>query len=130
MYRSWKNQFSSFLRSWLASIPGRVFAFITVRQTTGPGTSCLRMRQIFIVYLWLAKIFNKSIIEICTQKMQSEYTKDAHRELLHKGLGSCQLCCSTITVTQGNFKMIECLQITFQKDLAGCWTSLILGPNS
>ena len=35
----------------LASIPGRVFAFITVRRTTGPGTSCLRMRQIFIVYL-------------------------------------------------------------------------------
>ena len=28
----------------LASIPGRVFAFITVRRTTGPGTSCLRMR--------------------------------------------------------------------------------------
>ena len=33
----------------LASIPGRVFAFITVRRTTGPGTSCLRMRQIFVV---------------------------------------------------------------------------------
>ena len=31
--------------SQLASIPGRVFAFITVRRTTGPGTSCLRMRQ-------------------------------------------------------------------------------------
>ena len=29
----------------LASIPGRVFAFITVRRTTRPGTSCLRMRQ-------------------------------------------------------------------------------------
>ena len=50
-----------------------------------------------------------------TEYAQSEYTKDAHRELLHKGLGSCQLCCSTITVTQGNFKMIECLQITFQR---------------
>ncbi len=35
----------------LASIPGRVFAFITVRRTTGPGTSCLRMRQIFIVFV-------------------------------------------------------------------------------
>ncbi len=57
---------------------------------------------------------------------QSEYTKDAHRELLHKGLGSYQLCCSTIIVSQGNFRVIECLQITFQKDLAGCWTSLIL----
>ncbi len=60
------------------------------------------MRQIFIVYLWSAKIFNKSIIEICTQKMHRvstqstqkmhkdahrEYTKDAHRELLHKGRG-------------------------------------------
>ncbi len=32
----------------LASIPGRVFAFITVRRTTGPGTSCLRMRQSFV----------------------------------------------------------------------------------
>ena len=29
----------------VASIPGQVFAFITVRRTTGPGTSCLRMRQ-------------------------------------------------------------------------------------
>ena len=117
--------------STIASIPGRVFAFITVRRTTGPGTSCLRMRQIFIVYLWSAKIFNKSNNRnLYTENAQSEYTKDAHRELLHKGLGSCQLCCSTITVTQGNFKMIECLQITFQKDLAGCWTSLILGPNS
>ena len=29
----------------LASIPGRVFAFITVRQT---GTSCLRMCQSFV----------------------------------------------------------------------------------
>ncbi len=35
----------------LASIPGRVFAFITVRRTTRPGTSCLRMRQIFIVFV-------------------------------------------------------------------------------
>ncbi len=35
----------------LASIPGRVFAFITVRRTTRPGTSCLRMRQIFIVFM-------------------------------------------------------------------------------
>ena len=35
----------------VASIPGRVFAFITVRRTTGPGTSCLRMRQIFIVFV-------------------------------------------------------------------------------
>ncbi len=26
---------------YLASIPGRVFAFITVRRTTRPGTSCL-----------------------------------------------------------------------------------------
>ena len=34
--------------SRLASIPGRVFAFITVRRTTGPGTSCLRMRQSFV----------------------------------------------------------------------------------
>ncbi len=34
--------------SGLASIPGRVFAFITVRRTTGPGTSCLRMRQSFV----------------------------------------------------------------------------------
>ena len=25
----------------VASIPGRVFAFITVRRTTRPGTSCL-----------------------------------------------------------------------------------------
>ncbi len=32
----------------LASIPGRVFAFITVRRTTRPGTSCLRMRQSFV----------------------------------------------------------------------------------
>ncbi len=32
----------------LASIPGRVFAFITVRRTTRPGTSCLRMRQILM----------------------------------------------------------------------------------
>ena len=32
----------------IASIPGRVFAFITVRRTTGPGTSCLRMRQSFV----------------------------------------------------------------------------------
>ncbi len=78
----------------------------------------LRMRQIFIVFVVGKNIWNENA--------QSEYTKDAHRELLHKGLGSCQLCCSTITVTQGNFRMIECLQITFQKDLAGCWTSLIL----
>ena len=35
----------------IASIPGRVFAFITVRRTTRPGTSCLRMRQIFIVFV-------------------------------------------------------------------------------
>ena len=68
--------------SVLASIPGRVFAFITVRQTTGPGTSCLRMRQIFIVYLWSAKIFNKSIIEICTQKMHRVSTQKMH-------IGSC-----------------------------------------
>ena len=70
--------------SWilLASIPGRVFAFITVRRTTGPGTSCLRMRQIFIVYLWSAKIFNKSIIEICTQKMHRVSTQKMH-------IGSC-----------------------------------------
>ena len=66
----------------LASIPGRVFAFITVRRTTGPGTSCLRMRQIFIVYLWSAKIFNKSIIEICTQKMHRVSTQKMH-------IGSC-----------------------------------------
>ncbi|XP_064395990.1 ER degradation-enhancing alpha-mannosidase-like protein 3 isoform X1 [Halichondria panicea] len=65
-----------------ASIPGRVFAFITVRRTTGPGTSCLRMRQIFIVYLWSAKIFNKSIIEICTQKMHRVSTQKMH-------IGSC-----------------------------------------
>ncbi len=32
----------------LASIPGRVFAFITVRRTTRPGISCLRMRQILM----------------------------------------------------------------------------------
>ncbi len=38
-------------RAQLASIPGRVFAFITVRRTTRPGTSCLRMRQIFIVFV-------------------------------------------------------------------------------
>ena len=66
----------------LASIPGRVFAFITVRRTTGPGTSCLRMRQIFIVYLWSAKIFNKSIIQICTQKMHRVSTQKMH-------IGSC-----------------------------------------
>ena len=66
----------------IASIPGRVFAFITVRRTTGPGTSCLRMRQIFIVYLWSAKIFNKSIIEICTQKMHRVSTQKMH-------IGSC-----------------------------------------
>ena len=66
----------------LASIPGRVFAFITVRRTTGPGTSCLRMCQIFIVYLWSAKIFNKSIIEICTQKMHRVSTQKMH-------IGSC-----------------------------------------
>ena len=70
------------LPSVLASIPGRVFAFITVRRTTGPGTSCLRMRQIFIVYLWSAKIFNKSIIEICTQKMHRVSTQKMH-------IGSC-----------------------------------------
>ena len=107
----------------IASIPGRVFAFITVRRTTRPGTSCLRMRQIFFVFVVGKNIYNRNLY---TENAQSEYTKDAHRE----GLGSCQLCCSTITVTQGNFRMIECLQITFQKDLAGCWTSLILGPNS
>ena len=67
-------------RCMLASIPGRVFAFITVRQTT--GTSCLRMRQIFIVYLWSAKIFNKSIMEICTQKMHRVSTQKMH-------IGSC-----------------------------------------
>ncbi len=111
----------------LASIPGRVFAFITVRRTTRPGTSCLRMLQIFIVFVVGKNIYNRNLY---TENAQSEYTKDSHRELLHKGLGSCQLCCSTITVTQGNFRLIECLQITFQKDLAGCWTSLILGPNS
>ena len=72
----------SFAPSDLASIPGRVFAFITVRRTTGPGTSCLRMRQIFIVYLWSAKIFNKSIIEICTQKMHRVSTQKMH-------IGSC-----------------------------------------
>ena len=66
----------------LASIPGRVFAFIKVRRTTGPGTSCLRMRQIFIVYLWSAKIFNKSIMEICTQKMHRVSTQKMH-------IGSC-----------------------------------------
>ena len=66
----------------IASIPGRVFAFITVRRTTGPGTSCLRMRQIFIVYLWSAKIFNKSIMEICTQKMHRVSTQKMH-------IGSC-----------------------------------------
>ncbi len=32
----------------IASIPGRVFAFITVRRTTRPGTSCLRMHQSFV----------------------------------------------------------------------------------
>ena len=32
-------------------IQGRVFAFIAVRRTTRPGTSCLRMRQIFIVFV-------------------------------------------------------------------------------
>ena len=68
--------------SLVASIPGRVFAFITVRRTTGPGTSCLRMRQIFIVYLWSAKIFNKSIMEICTQKMHRVSTQKMH-------IGSC-----------------------------------------
>ena len=65
----------------LASIPGRVFAFITVRRTTGPGTSCLRMRK-FSLYLWSAKIFNKSIIEICTQKMHRVSTQKMH-------IGSC-----------------------------------------
>ncbi len=38
-------------RHMIASIPGRVFAFITVRRTTRPGTSCLRMCQIFIVFV-------------------------------------------------------------------------------
>ena len=74
----------------LASIPGRVFAFITVRRTTGPGTSCLRMRQIFIVYLWSAKIFNKSIIEICTQKMHRVSTQKMHIGSTQKmHIGSC-----------------------------------------
>ena len=82
------------------------------------------MRQIFIVFVVGKNIYNRNLY---TENAQSEYTKDAHRELLHKG---CQLCCSTITVTQGNFRMIECLQIMLQKDLAGYWTSLILGPNS
>ena len=72
----------SVVQSNIASIPGRVFAFITVRRTTGPGTSCLRMRQIFIVYLWSAKIFNKSIMEICTQKMHRVSTQKMH-------IGSC-----------------------------------------
>ncbi len=116
------------LYEMLASIPGRAFAFIMVRRTTRPGTSCLRMRQIFIVFVVGKNIYNRNLYK---ENAQSEYyTKDAHRELLHKGLGSFQLCCSTITVTQGNFRMIECLQIMFQKDLAGCWTSLILGPKS
>ena len=97
----------------LASIPGRVFAFITVRRTTSlvlVVCTCVK----FLLYLWSAKIFE---MKMSTQKMHigSCFTK-----------ASCQLCCSTITVTQGNFRMIECLQITFQKDLAGCWTSLIL----
>ena len=35
-----------------------------------PGTSCLRMHQIFIVF-----VVGKKKIKICTQKMQ--YTKDA-----------------------------------------------------
>ena len=74
----------------LASIPGRVFAFITVRRTTRPGTSCLRMRQIFIVYLWSAKIFNKSIIEICTQKMHRVSTQKMHIGSTQKmHIGSC-----------------------------------------
>ncbi len=41
-----EDVFSSVIH--VASIPGRVFAFITVRRTTGPGTSCLRMRQSFV----------------------------------------------------------------------------------
>ncbi len=39
---------SRYQAHFLASIPGRVFAFITVRRTTRPGTSCLRMRQILM----------------------------------------------------------------------------------
>ena len=42
------TQPAQLVQSKLASIPGRVFAFITVRRTTGPGTSCLRMRQSFV----------------------------------------------------------------------------------
>ena len=37
----------------VASIPGRVFAFITVRRTTGPGTSCLRMCQSFVTFIFV-----------------------------------------------------------------------------
>ncbi len=36
--RKWKSGGQASL-----AIPGRVFAFITVRRTTRPGTSCLRM---------------------------------------------------------------------------------------
>ncbi len=39
-------------------IPGRVFAFITVRQTKA-GTSCLRMRQIFIVFVVGKNLINQ-----------------------------------------------------------------------
>ncbi len=34
----------------------------------------------FLLYLWLAKIFNKSIIEICTQKMHRVSTQKMHIE--------------------------------------------------
>ena len=44
--------------------------YITVRRTTGPGTSCLRMRQIFIVFVVGKYIWNENA--------HSEYTKDAH----------------------------------------------------
>ncbi len=50
----------------LASIPGRVFAFITVRQTTRPGTSCLRMCQIFIVFV-VGKNISKFVHRKCTE---------------------------------------------------------------
>ncbi len=95
----------------IASILGRVFAFITVKLSAHVSNfHCICGRQKYL-----------------EMKMHSEYTKDAHiGSCFTKAWGSCQLCCSTITVTQGNFRMIECLQITFQKDLAGCWTSLIL----
>ncbi len=44
-----------YTRDTVASIPGRVFAFITVRRTTRPGTSCLRMRQSLArFWLWWA----------------------------------------------------------------------------